>query len=129
VLTLDNQVDTSTGIVRFRGEFSNRDLALSPNRFINARLLVKSCNDSALIPRAAIQRNGTQVFVFVVVKNVVSVRNVAERSTDGATTTAVKGLRVGETGVLSNFDRLQEGTPVKVEQAPQRAAVNRGARS
>ena len=126
LLTLDNQIDTSTGTVRFRGEFSNRDLALFPNQFVNARLLVKTLKDSVLIPSAAIQRNGTQAFVFVVVKNAVSVRNIAEQSTDG-NTTAVEGLRAGEMVALSSFDKLQEGTPVQVEQSPQKTAVDQGA--
>jgi multidrug efflux system membrane fusion protein len=94
LLTLDNQIDTSTGTVRFRGEFSNRDLTLFPNQFVNARLLVKTLRDSVLIPSAAIQRNGTQAFVFVVDKNTVSVRNITERSTDG-NRSAVEGLRGG----------------------------------
>jgi len=126
LLTLDNQIDTSTGTVRFRGEFSNRDLALFPNQFVNARLLVKTLKDSVLIPSAAIQRNGTQAFVFVVDKNVVSVRNIAEQSTDGDTT-AVEGLRAGEIVAVSSFDKLQEGTPVQVEQSPQKTAVDKGA--
>jgi multidrug efflux system membrane fusion protein len=126
LLTLDNQIDTSTGTVRFRGEFSNRDLALFPNQFVNARLLVKTLKDSVLIPSAAIQRNGTQAFVFVVDKNAVSVRNIAEQSTDG-NTTAVEGLRAGEIVALSSFDKLQEGTPVQVERSPQKAAVDKGA--
>src|SRR6202011_938462 len=122
LLTLDNQIDTSTGTVRFRGEFNNRDLALFPNQFVNARLLVKTLKDSVLIPSAAIQRNGTQAFVFAVDKNTVSVRNITERSTDGVTT-AVEGLRVGEMVALSSFDKLQEGTPVKVEPSPQKVSV------
>jgi multidrug efflux system membrane fusion protein len=69
LLTLDNQVDTSTGTVRFRGEFDNRDLALFPNQFVNARLLVNTLRGSILIPSAAVQRNGTQAFVFVVANN------------------------------------------------------------
>src|ERR1700736_5682453 len=125
LLTVDNQIDTSTGTVRFRGEFNNRDLALFPNQFVNARLLVKTLKDSVLIPSAAIQRNGTQAFVFVVDKDAVSVRNITEQSTDGKTT-AVEGLRVGEMVVLSSFDKLQEGTPVQVERSPQKAAVDRG---
>jgi membrane fusion protein, multidrug efflux system len=126
LLTVDNQIDTSTGTVRFRGEFSNRDLALFPNQFVNARLLVKTLKDSVLIPSAAIQRNGTQAFVFVVDKNVVSVRNIAEQSTDGSTT-AVKGLRAGEIIALSSFDKLQEGTAVQVEQqSRQKSAADRG---
>jgi len=125
LLSVDNQIDTSTGTVRFRGEFTNRDLALFPNQFVNARLLVKTLKNSVLIPSAAIQRNGTQAFVFVVEKNVVSVRNITEQSTDG-NTTAVEGLRAGELVALSSFDKLQEGTPVQVEQSAQKSAVDRG---
>jgi membrane fusion protein, multidrug efflux system len=125
LLTVDNQIDMSTGTVRFRGEFSNRDLALFPNQFVNARLLVKTLKDSVLIPTAAIQRNGTQAFVFVFDKDVVSVRNITEQSTDG-NTTAVEGLRAGEIVALSSFDKLQEGTAVQVQQAPQKSAVDRG---
>ena len=126
LMTLDNQIDTSTGTVRFRGEFDNRDLTLFPNQFVNARLLVKTLKGSVLIPSAAIQRNGTQAFVFAVDKNTVSVRNITERSTDGVTT-AVEGLQVGEMVALSSFDKLQEGTPVTVEPSPQKASVNAGA--
>jgi multidrug efflux system membrane fusion protein len=88
---------------------------------------VKTLKDSVLIPSAAIQRNGTQAFVFVVDKNVVSVRNIAEQSTDG-NTTAVEGLREGEIVALSSFDKLQEGTPVQVEQSPQKTAIDRGSK-
>jgi multidrug efflux system membrane fusion protein len=125
LLSVDNQIDTSTGTVRFRGEFSNRDLALFPNQFVNARLLVKTLKASVLIPSAAIQRNGTQAFVFVVEKNAVSVRNITEQSTDG-NTTAVEGLRAGEMVALSSFDKLQDGTQVQVEPSPQESAVDRG---
>jgi multidrug efflux system membrane fusion protein len=128
LLTVDNQIDTSTGTVRFRSKFSNGDLALFPNQFVNARLLVKILKDSVLISSAAIQRNGTQAFVFVVDKNVVSVRNITEQSTDGHTT-AVEGLHEGEIVALSGFDKLQEGTPVQVEQWPQKTSVEKGPES
>ena len=128
LLTLDNQIDTSTGTVRFRGEFTNRDLTLFPNQFVNARLLVRTLKNAVLIPSAAIQRNGTQAFVFVVDKDAVSVRNVTERSTDG-NATAVEGLRVGEMVALSSFDKLEEGTPVTVERPPQKAGPDKGSAS
>jgi multidrug efflux system membrane fusion protein len=116
LLTLDNQIDTSTGTVRFRGEFTNRDLALFPNQFVNVRLLVHSLKGVVLVPSAAIQRNGTQAFVFVVnSNNTISIRNVAERSTDG-NATAVGGLHAGERVALSSFDKLQDGTPVTIVQ-------------
>lgn len=125
LLTLDNQIDTSTGTVRFRGEFSNRGLTLFPNQFVNARLLVRTLRNSVLIPNAAIQRNGTQAFVFIVDKNTVSVRNITEQSTDG-NRSAVEGLRNGEMVALSSFDKLQEGTKVTVEQSPQIATHDTG---
>jgi membrane fusion protein, multidrug efflux system len=128
LLALDNQIDTSTGTVRFRGQFSNRDLTLFPNQFVNARLLITTLKNSVLIPTAAIQRNGTQAFVFVVDNSAVSVRNVTEQSTDGSTT-AVEGLRVGEVVALSSFDKLQEGTPVTVEQLPQNVGADKGSAS
>jgi len=126
LLTMDNQVDTSTGTVRFRGEFSNRDLSLFPNQFVNTRLLVRTLKNSILIPNAAIQRNGSQAFVFVVQNNKVSIRNITGRSTDGKMT-AVTGLSAGEVVALSSFDKLQDGTPVIVNQPSQDATHNTGA--
>lgn len=125
LLTLDNQVDTSTGTVRFRGEFSNPDFALFPNEFVNVRLLVRTLHDSVLIPNAAIQRNGTQAFVFLVDDRKVSVRNITEQSTDGKNT-AIVGLQPGQMVALSSFDKLQEGTSVTVEQTPQNKAGSTG---
>jgi membrane fusion protein, multidrug efflux system len=125
LLSLDNEIDTSTGTVRFRSEFSNRDLALFPNQFVNARLLLKTLKGSVLIPSAAIQRDGTQVFVFLVDHNVVSVRNVKEQSTDGRMS-AVEGLKAGDVVALSSFDKLEEKTRVTVEQLNV-AEANKGA--
>ena len=115
LLTLDNQIDTSTGTVRLRGEFNNRDLALFPNQFVNVRLLARTLRNTVLIPSAAVQRNRTQAFVFVVNKNTLSVRNITEQSFDG-NTTAVQGLQPGEWVAVSGFDKLQDGTQVTVEQ-------------
>jgi multidrug efflux system membrane fusion protein len=127
LLTLDNQVDTSTGTVRFRGEFSNPDLALFPNEFVNARLLVRTIRNSVLIPNAAIQRNGTEAFVFLVDNHKISVRNILEQNTDGKDT-AVIGLKAGEMVALSGFDKLQDGTSVAADQADQDSASTPGGR-
>jgi membrane fusion protein, multidrug efflux system len=128
LLTLDNQIDTSTGTVRFRGEFSNPDLTLFPNEFVNARLLVETLQNSVLIPNGAIQRNGTQAFTFVVHNHTVAVRNITEQSTDGRST-AVVGLQPGEMVALSGFDKLEEGTPVTEEKAPSGRTSTTGAGS
>ncbi len=69
LLTIDNQVDTTTGTIRFRAQFDNQDLALYPNQFVNARLLVSTLHNTLLIPSAAVQRNGVQAFVYKVSNN------------------------------------------------------------
>jgi multidrug efflux system membrane fusion protein len=126
LLTIDNQIDTSTGTVRFRCEFENHDLALFPNQFVNVRLLVRTLKNIVLIPSAAVQRNGTQAFVFVVSKGTISVRRIKEQSFDG-NTTAVESLQPGEWVAISGFDKVQNGTRVTVEQESAPAADTTGA--
>ena len=64
--SLDNEVDTTTGTVKFRAEFPNKNLSLFPNQFVNARLLVKTLRKVTLVPSAAVQHNGTNAFVYIV---------------------------------------------------------------
>ena len=117
LITIDNQVDTTTGTIRFRAGFDNRDLALYPNQFVNARLLVSTLHDVMLIPSAAVQRNGVQAFVYRVDGNdTASIRNIVEKTSDG-NTSAVDGLKAGDTVALTGFDKLQDGTKVEVEKA------------
>ena len=56
LLTVDNQIDTTTGTVKLKAEFANADLALFPNQFVNVRMLVETLADATLVPSAAIQR-------------------------------------------------------------------------
>ena len=90
--SLDNQVDTTTGTVRFRAEFANKDSALFPNQFVNARLLVQMLKGVTLVPTPAIQHNGTNDFVYVAKSdNTVAVQSVTALTTNEQDT-AVKGL-------------------------------------
>jgi membrane fusion protein, multidrug efflux system len=66
LLTLDNQIDTSTGTVKLKAIFENGDLALFPNQFVNAKLLVDTQESATLIPTAAIQRNAASAFVYLI---------------------------------------------------------------
>ena len=66
LLTLDNQIDTTTGTIKLKAIFANKDNALFANQFVNARLLVDTQHDATLIPTAAIQRNAQGAFVYVV---------------------------------------------------------------
>ena len=116
LLTLDNQIDTTTGTVRFRGQFANADLRLYPNQFVNARLLVKTLDNAVLVPTAAVQRNGTQAFVYVVSGNTVKIRNITELTNENQVA-AVTGLNPGEVVPTTGFDKLQDGSKVSLQDA------------
>ena len=64
--TIDNQIDTTSGTVKLRAEFDNRDGALFANQFVNTRLLVKTLENQVLVPSSAIQHNGNTDFVYVI---------------------------------------------------------------
>jgi multidrug efflux system membrane fusion protein len=117
LLTFDNQVDTTTGTVRFRGEFDNRDLSLFPNQFVNARLLVRTLKNVVLVPSAAVQRNGTQAFVYVQDGDIVRLKPVTEITTEGASS-AVDGLMAGEAVAITGFDKLDDGARITVLTPP-----------
>jgi membrane fusion protein, multidrug efflux system len=125
LLTIDNQVDTTTGTIRFRAQFDNQDLALYPNQFVNARLLVSTLHNTLLIPSAAVQRNGVQAFVYKINNNAASIQNIVEQTTDG-NISAVEGLKPGDTVSLTGFDKLQDGTKVEIQQSPQDAVTGNG---
>jgi multidrug efflux system membrane fusion protein len=125
LLTIDNQVDTTTGTIRFRAEFDNHDLSLYPNQFVNARLLVNTLHDAILIPSAAVQRNGVQAFVYKVNNNTASIQNIVEKTND-VNISAVEGLNPGDTVSITGFDKLQDGTKVEIEEAPQAPVTGNG---
>ena len=120
--SLDNQVDTTTGTVRFRAEFPNSGLALFPNQFVNARLLVRMLKGVTLVPTVAIQHNGTNDFVYVVKPdNTVAVQNVTPL-TSNEQDTAVEGLNTGVNIATTGFDRLENGAHVAVRIPAQQQA-------
>jgi multidrug efflux system membrane fusion protein len=125
LLTIDNQVDTTTGTIRFRAQFDNRDLALYPNQFVNARLLVNTLHNTLLIPSAAVQRNGVQAFVYKISNNTASIQNIVEQTTDG-NISAVQGLQPGDTVSITGFDKLQDGTKVEIQNSPQATVTGNG---
>jgi membrane fusion protein, multidrug efflux system len=124
LVSLDNQIDTTTGTLKLRAIFPNKDNALFPNQFVNVRLLVATQNGATLIPTAAIQHNADSAFVYLVKPDqTVAIQNVSVGTTDGDVT-AVEGLQPGDTIAVDGFDKLQNG--VKVRQAPQGPASGTG---
>ena len=113
LMTIDNQVDQTTGTVKFKAVFPNQDGALFPNQFVNARLLVNSVHDAVLIPSAAIQHSPQSAFVYVVKPdNTVEVRNVKIQGSEDSQTAIASGLSPGETVVTEGVDKLQQGAKV-----------------
>jgi multidrug efflux system membrane fusion protein len=116
VLTVDNQIDTTTGTVKVRASFPNSDARLFPNEFVNAKLLVKTLMQVNIIPSAAIQRNNEVAFVYVVDSaKKVHTRDIKVATTNGLQS-AVTGVKPGETVVTDGFDKLQDGLEVRIRQ-------------
>jgi multidrug efflux system membrane fusion protein len=112
LLTVDNQVNTTTGTVRGRATFPNAQNTLFPNQFVNTRLLVKTLSDATLVPQAAIQRNNDQAFVYVVQPDsTVKSTDIKIEATEGETS-AVTGVSPGAQLVTDGFDKLQNGSKV-----------------
>lgn len=115
LLTVDNQIDTTTGTIRVKAEFPNKDLALFPNQFVNARLLLETRRDATLVPSAAIQRGVQGTYVFVVKPDqTVSIRPVKIGPVEAETTAITEGLAPGEQVVTDGADKLREGAKVEL---------------
>jgi len=114
LLTVDNQINTTTGTVRARATFPNTHNELFPNQFVNVRLLVKTLTDVTLVPEAAIQRNNDAAFVYVIqADGTVKQQNIKIIATEGQVS-AASGINPGQQVVTDGFDRLQSGSKVTI---------------
>jgi multidrug efflux system membrane fusion protein len=119
LLTIDNQVDVTSGTVRFKAVFPNEDNALFPNQFVNARLLLEMKRGAVLVPAAAIQRGPQNNYVYVIAPDdTAQVRNVVVGPIAGDTASIDRGLSAGETVVTEGVDKLQPGAKVSVRASP-----------
>jgi multidrug efflux system membrane fusion protein len=117
LLTIDNQIDTTTGTVRGRAQFANTNDALFPNQFVNTRLLVNTLQGVTLIPSSAIQHNGQASFVYLIQNNYAHMTNLTPGVTDGGVT-QVKGINPGDVVADSSFDKLQDKSKVVIPNKP-----------
>ena len=116
LLTVDNQINVTTGTVRARATFPNTQNELFPNQFVNARLLVKTLKQVNLVPEAAIQRNNEAAFVYVIQQdNSVKATDVKVLATE-AEVSAVTGVTANQQLVVDGFDKLQNGSKIVVRQ-------------
>jgi multidrug efflux system membrane fusion protein len=113
LLTLDNQIDTTTGTVKGRATFDNKNDALFPNQFVNTRLLVDTLHGVTLVPASTVQQNGNASYVYVIQDNVAHMRSVKTGVTDGGVT-QVQGVNPGDVVANSSFDKLQDNSKVVI---------------
>jgi multidrug efflux system membrane fusion protein len=126
LLTPDNQIDPTTGTLRFKSEFTNQDSSLWPNQFVNIRLFLDVRQNAILVNSAAIQKGAQGAFVYLVdANNQAQVRQVQVDFTEGNSTIVSKGLSAGEIVVVDGAEKLQSGSPVEPHQAnPNRSFSN-----
>jgi multidrug efflux system membrane fusion protein len=130
--SVDNQIDTVTGTVKLRAQFDNRDSALFPNQFVNTRLLVRTLENQTLIPSSAIQHNGSQDFVYLIMdaktsqpvgdagkecttpQSCKTMQRIVKSGNSDNGQTAVTGIAAGNVVADSSFEKLQSGSQITI---------------
>lgn len=121
--TIDNQIDPTTGTVRLRAQFDNKNEELFPEQFVNAQILLQEKKAVTLLPNAGIQRNGANSYVWRVdTDGVVHAQNVTVGATGADESEIVRGLKPGDRVVTDGVDRLREGEMVNFQLADDRSA-------
>jgi len=114
--TIDNEIDQTTGTVKLRATVPNRDEALFPNQFVNTRLLVEEKHGVTLVPNAAVQRNASSTFLYLVKPDqIVTIRNITVGTSNADESEIVSGVAPGDIVVTQGSDKLQGGVRVAAQ--------------
>ena len=128
LLTVDNQIDPTTGTIKLKAQFANEDGALFPNQFVNLRLQLDTLRGATLIPSAAVQRSSQGTYVYVLKDDrTVSLRSVKTGASEGESVAIESGVSPGETVVVEGSDRLRDGAKAEVPDASARSGADGGA--
>lgn len=129
LLTLDNQIDPTTGTSRLKAVFANKDFALFPNQFVNCRLLLDVKSGVVIAPAPAIQHGPQGNYIYVVTADrKAALRPVTTGITEGNDVEIISGVAPGDMLVTDGQDKLQDGLPVAVR-SPQNPAGAGGRRN
>jgi membrane fusion protein, multidrug efflux system len=126
VASTDNAIDASTGTIKVKALFDNKDGNLFPNQFVNVRLQLDTLKDALVVPGAAVQRGAPGTFVYVVADGTVALRKVQVLAADGDSTAVQGELKPGEQVVIDGADRLRDGGKAEVIKAPAGGASGAG---
>ena len=112
---MDNQIDTTTGTVKLKGQFANEDMALFANQFVNIKMHMDTLYGITIMPTAAIQRGVAGTFVYVVNDNLtVNVRPVKLGPTENDKVAVLNGVQPNERVVVDGADKLRDNMKVKL---------------
>ena len=118
LITIDNQIDPSTGTVKLRAEFPNDDETLFANQFVNVQLLAEQLESATVVPSAAVQRGAVGTFVYLVTdkgeQKTASVRQIETGPSERGVIAITKGIAPGDLVVVDGLDKLREGTVVEL---------------
>jgi multidrug efflux system membrane fusion protein len=115
LLTLDNQIDVTTGTLKLKAQFANDDESLFPNQFVNIRLVVDVLHDTTVVPTSAIQRGAPGTFVYLIKSDqTVTAQPVTLGPANGDRVSVKSGLAPGDQVVVDGAARLREGAKVSV---------------
>jgi multidrug efflux system membrane fusion protein len=113
--TVDNQIDQTTGTLKLRATFDNRNSTMFPNQFVNARLLVEEKRGITLLTSAAVQRNSQMTYVYLVKPDsTATVREINVGVNEGDDTEITSGLVPGDVVAMTGVDKLTDGEKVNV---------------
>ncbi len=127
LLTVDNQIDPTTGTIKLKALFPNEDGNLFPNQFVNARLQLDTLRGETLVSTAAVQRGAQGTFVYVLKGDgTVALRPVKTGASESESVAIVSGVAPGETVVVDGSDRLRDGAKAEVPDAASRASAAEG---
>jgi multidrug efflux system membrane fusion protein len=118
LMTLDNQIDNTTGTSKLKAVFDNKDNSLFPQQFVNIRLLVDTLADQLAVPNVAVQNGQQGTFVYVVDEDSkVHLKTVQVGITTQTSADILSGISEGDRVVIDGTDRLSEGAKVRVRKA------------
>jgi membrane fusion protein, multidrug efflux system len=118
LLTIDNQIDTTTGTYKLKSEFSNDKNLLFPNQFVNVHLLVDTKHNVTIVPSTAIQRGPQGTYVYLAQRdNTVKIQPVTVALASGTSVGVSTGLQAGDNVVVDGQDKLQDGSKIEARTA------------
>jgi multidrug efflux system membrane fusion protein len=113
LVTIDNQIDPTTGTVRLKAVFQNQDLSLWPNQFVNIRLMLDVRKNAIVVPLAAVQRGSQGTYIYTVKDRHANLQPVQVDLNQGNISLIAKGIAEGDQVVVDGQDKLQSGSAVE----------------